>query len=664
LEESLVAGGELEESFEARNLKMDLKGEASSSEVVSTTFNKKDAKRKSHFLMGTAASTMKKSEKKTTLEKPRCQSAGTKRRPTQPISPKFKAQSRASRANETKVSSEEMEALQIAEERKKQEMMMKKHQKLFQALKSKGVIPTTVRSTKELTIPVTPYSNVETRLTLRDGYRPPVSAREAAAIKEKEVADKAKATAAVKHGPTQPLPFKLSTDARAKVRGDGHELSKSVKVETAGEMAQRFQNDSRSHEVPAAHVKVTIPVAPTFHKTMASSREKPLSYEEIEALEMEEAKKHTFKAKPVNHKIFDSMGEYGVPKVAIKQNTQPEEFNLLSNRRASYRASHSQEGSLSASGGLRSGDDTASSSFKARPMPSFTSDPRASIRRGDSKVTEAHSPKLSGGARASSAPARRQRLSHAEAEQKRKVEAQKWKELAKRQLSLTEPEGFQLQTTQRGYASEGAMKARLQKQMEDEKKMSEVHARPFPEKIFKQAFVPEIAEKPLTEVEEFHLATTERHMKALEKMQEAMKENQVHVSQFHAKPVPQSTYKPTMKVEPSNRVPLQPQSVNLHSNQRAAQRKEFDSSIAKAAAELARQKEEDDIRKAAEEKKAIKLLRKRSIDEGGMQFKAAPVMSTDPYPCRHVEPPQLTEPHAPHFRTAERANRGASVGSQ
>lgn len=648
-----MTGGDLEESFAGCNLKIDFKGEASTLGVLSTTSMKKDTKRKSHFLIGTAASTMKRRDEKKTLEKPRCQSAGTRRRPTVPVSPKFNSQSRSSRSNETKVSSEEMEALQIAEERKKQEAMMKKHQKLFKALKSKGVIPTTVRSTKELTIPVTPYSNVETRLTLRDGYCPPMSAREAALIKEKETADKAKAVV-TKCGPTQPVPFKLSTDARAKVRGDGHDVAKAVKVQTAGEMMQRFQSDPRSHEVPAAHVKVTIPVAPTFHRTMSSGREKPLSRDEIEALEMEEAKKHSFKAKPVNHKIFDSMGEYGVPKVSTKQCTQPEAFNLLSNRRASYRASHSQESaSLSASGGM----DSSSSSFKARPMPSFSSDPRATIRRGESKVTEAHSPKLHGGARASSAPARRQRPSHAEAEQRRKAEAEKWKELCRSKLSLTEPEGFQLMTSERGYASEGAMKARMQKQLEDEKKMTEVHARPFPEKIFKEAFVPEIVDKPLTEVEEFHLATNDRHIKALERMKEVMKENQVQPAQFHAKPVPKSTYQPTMKIEPSDRVPLMPKSINLHSDQRAIQRKEFDSSIAKAAAELIRQKEEDEARKVADENKAIKLLRKKSIEEGGMQFVAAPIMSEDPFPCRHVEPPQLTEPHAPHFRTAERAAR-------
>ena len=641
--------------MEGCNVKLDFGSESQSVSAISTT-SKKEVTRKSHFLMCTAASSNKHVSKKQTegaSEPKRSQSAGVKKRPTKPTSPKFISQARSNRANETKLSSEEMAALQVAEERKKAEMVIKRNQRLFMVLKSKGVIPTTVRSTKELTIPVTPHSNVETRLTLREGYKPAAPAQ-----CRRDTEEPVKPKPAARTGPTQPLPFQLSTDARAKVRGDG-QTCKSAVAHTAGEMMQKFQSNSRHYDVSSgpASTKPTIPVSPKFHRSMSSGRPKPLSRDEQEEQEMEEAKKHVFKARPVNHKVFESMGEYGVPKVLAKQVTQPEAFRLLSNHRASYRATLSTESS-----GQAVGEAAHSSSFKARPMPSFSSDPRSHIRRGTSKVTEAHSPKLNGGTRASSAPARRQRPSHVEEENRRRQEAERWKEVVKRQLHLTEPDEFHLRTEQRGLVAESALNARIQKQLEDERAQAAIHARPFPEQIFKKAYVPKPAEeRPLTEVEAFHLATEDRHIKALAKMQEIMKENQAPAHEFHAMPVPKSLYKPSMTVEPSPRVPLTPKEVNLRSDARAEQRRSFDENVMKAALELQRQKDEEEQKKLMAEKIEMKLLRQKSIAEGGMCFVATPVMREDPFPTKHVEPARLTEPESPHLRTAERARDAQPV---
>lgn len=50
----------------------------------------------------------------------------------------------------------------------------------------------------------------------------------------------------------------------------------------------------------------------------------------------------------------------------------------------------------------------------------------------------------------------------------------------------------------------------------------------------------------------------------------------------------------------------------------------------------------------------LKELRKLSIEEGGVCFKAKPIIKKDQFPCRSVRSPRLTEPHSPKFNTSRR----------
>jgi hypothetical protein len=51
----------------------------------------------------------------------------------------------------------------------------------------------------------------------------------------------------------------------------------------------------------------------------------------------------------------------------------------------------------------------------------------------------------------------------------------------------------------------------------------------------------------------------------------------------------------------------------------------------------------------------FKESRNLSIEEGGVCFKAKPIMKEDQFPCRSVRSPRLTEPHSPKFNTSRKS---------
>ena len=51
----------------------------------------------------------------------------------------------------------------------------------------------------------------------------------------------------------------------------------------------------------------------------------------------------------------------------------------------------------------------------------------------------------------------------------------------------------------------------------------------------------------------------------------------------------------------------------------------------------------------------INQLRRMSVKEGGMAFKANPIVTKDKYPCAHVKAAPLTQPKSPYLLTKQRA---------
>ena len=223
--------------------------------------------------------------------------------------------------------------------------------------------------------------------------------------------------------------------------------------------------------------------------------------------------------------------------------------------------------------------------FKARRMPDFSKSSRPQTPTNTPKLTEAHSPKLHGGQRASSAPARRQKISHEEMERRKRIEASAWKQKIRQKPELTCPVDVKLKTEERGKASQQALHDRIRRQMEEEKRASEVHATPLNEKILKKSFTVSASQKELTEFSEFKLKTDDRHNRHVDatiKSMEEMQENFRKSAEFHARPLPSSTHKPGFAPKPSDKEPVTPQNVHLQSEQRSLQRKSFDAAVKKS----------------------------------------------------------------------------------
>ena len=84
------------------------------------------------------------------------------RRPTIPVTPKFKSEER-SRMHSKVLSTDEREALELEEEMKAEVLRIRNAKKVFQWARRNTTI-TTLKSTKELTIPTTPVSHLTKKL--------------------------------------------------------------------------------------------------------------------------------------------------------------------------------------------------------------------------------------------------------------------------------------------------------------------------------------------------------------------------------------------------------------------------------------------------------------------------------------------------------------------
>ena len=160
----------------------------------------------------------------------------------------------------------------------------------------------------------------------------------------------------------------------------------------------------------------------------------------------------------------------------------------------------------------------------------------------------------------------------------------------------------------------------------------------------------------LTEFDEFHLRSVARHQyEAQAQEQEARRraEEEEKAAHFHARPVPKTLYEKDFEPVFEERAPLVPVDVSFESDQRAAKRKEFDDAMAAKVAQLEEQKALAARRKADEENERMKELRSKPVEEGGMMFKAHPIMTKDPYPAKSVPATPCTVPKGPAFSVSK-----------
>lgn len=313
---------------------------------------------------------------------------------------------------------------------------------------------------------------------------------------------------------------------------------------------------------------VTIPHTPQFSTRTRSRQTHVLTREEQEQLEIEEARKKAFKAKPLNKKVFEAPENYKVEK---KPATVPQPFNITDAKKMSgnnllrdFGGSANFGGSTSSLASIPHGGIEANWSNRTTKPAPFSFDRR--IEETQAKKEERIKKVLE--------EEKKQAEFHANPmpvfEGKGPLGVP-----AKASPRATKPKPFNLQIDARG----AVKKQMWQKEIEDREK-EEQEKRKFQARtdtaVHKQPFMPEKSKKPLTDISGFALNTDKRaeerkeydqylkqreaEMLAAKKQQEEQRladelaeaERQRKAAVHKARPVPQ--YK-ELKIKPSETKP-------------------------------------------------------------------------------------------------------------
>lgn len=575
---------------------------------------------------------------------------GKKTKPTSltiPISPNFRIEKRLKSASKpAQLSSDVIAWKKLDEERKAEEERIKKSKKLYEQLRQNKT-PVTVRGTKKFLlrsqISTTSAKQRRTSNTPRSVGSKVVARRRSLGLKS----SKKMAPPSQHRRNTIVQPFKFATDKRNEGRKPGKEFEKMaidiLKETPTAELIEKFFRDPRSHNVPKMKNKLTIPSSPELRtekrgKINQATEIKPLSREEMEEAEMMEIRSKPFKARLVDKRIFESAGELGVPKIEAKASTELKSFHSYSDLRAIKRNEELEKKKKVLSPKIKA--------FKARALPTYIKQQPKLEPPPPAKLTKPMSPKMNGGRRASMAPERWQRQAYHKPADEPLVKGMT-------KMSLTQPKEFNLQTSVRGEARRSTQEMILAKQLQEEAEAREVKPIPLPN-FHKCPSFKEPKRKESTIPTPFDLRSVARHEDAVLQLQ---KENVPKQASFRALPLPPSTFEAPKQVE-SLRPPLLPMPVKLASDERAVRRAEFNEKMNVKMMELELNQELLAKEKLEQANRKIKLLRRTSVQEGGMAFKAAPVLEEDPFPIKcHLPPPPATEAVTPKLKTAERASK-------
>lgn len=263
------------------------------------------------------------------------------------------------------------------------------------------------------------------------------------------------------------------------------------------------------------------------------------------------------------------------------------------------------------------------------------------------------SPKFNGGARASIAPARRQRAPFNPTATIESLSA------PSEPLKVTEPKEFKFASDNRGEYRRQQLEKQVAAEAQALAAAREVKAHPMPD-YSKMAFQPDLQthKTPATETKPFQLRSALRHADAVNAFQqEALALTEQEKVEFHARPVPQTTYKPDKEfVEPIDHAPIVPLPITLESERRALKRQEFDQVMVQKMAQLEVMQESIAKQKLDQENRRIQAMRRKSVEEGGLMFKAKPIVTKDQYPTKAVVSAPLTTPFSPQLRTKTRSS--------
>ncbi|KAB5515790.1 hypothetical protein DKX38_026438 [Salix brachista] len=216
----------------------------------------------------------------------------------------------------------------------------------------------------------------------------------------------------------------------------------------------------------------------------------------------------------------------------------------------------------------------------------------------------------------------------------------------------TQPNPFHLHTEERGAEKERKLFMELvQKQMEEERARVP-RANPYPYTTDYPVVPPRPEPKPCTKPEPFQLESLVRHEEEMQREMEERERKEKEEAQmriFRAQPVLKEDPIP---VPEKARKPLtQVQQFNLHADQRAVERAEFDHKVKEKEMMYKRYREESDTARMMEEEKALKQLRRTMVPH------ARPVPNFNHPFCPQKSSKEATKAKSPNLRVLKRRER-------
>eukprot|EP01135_Chromosphaera_perkinsii_P005262 Nk52_evm12s328 gene=Nk52_evmTU12s328 len=385
---------------------------------------------------------------------------------------------------------------------------------------------------------------------------------------------------------------------------------------------------------------------PKTPKLISGTRLRPIVIKSKEELEEEEMKKiPKFKAKELNPRIFESRGDYGVPRIKKKTLTEAKGMQFRTEERIKHRHEHEDE--------VPKPKD--SHIIKANPVPQslFTSISGPPQRKGavhESHLTVPQSPKLMTATRAHAAhhtdSVNEVENTHFEAHP-----APSFKNVFKPTLKHkhTHPSPFKVaeKCAERLKISQSETEEALR--LEQENKQFRANLMPSPS----VKGVPQKKHIPTTNPTPFHLKTDERGKYLQEKfyntvVMEDMEQNSQFDS-FQAQPIPESVYAAPFVPHRSTKKLTEAQEIRLHTEEREAHWKAHSEEQRKAEEDARKQERERIHALKAQEEEEVKMYRQQLV------HKPNPIRRYKAVDCVVNDTP-LTEPYSPQLSTKLRAS--------
>jgi hypothetical protein len=158
-------------------------------------------------------------------------------------------------------------------------------------------------------------------------------------------------------------------------------------------------------------------------------------------------------------------------------------------------------------------------------------------------------------------------------------------------------------------------------------------------------------------VKPFQLRSSLRHEEAVANFQRESSSlaEREKLSEFHALPVPKTTYRAETVSAPPAHALVVPLPMRLQSGLRAAKRADFNQEVGQNAAKLADMRNTLTKQKLQREGLEVQERRRKTIAEGGLMFQAKPISTADQYPTQAVPSTPLTTPFSPKLLTKARS---------